>query len=134
MKYILSIVLIFFFLDGICQLSVNDTLIYNGGNERFSKMISREIDKSNILDGIKQETYSNVNMRIDRTGRILSVDIFTVGDTSFSKILYSSLMLSDNKWSTSLDDGRIFNILFYFNHSTHNNEKEIPIKYSSSYL
>jgi hypothetical protein len=134
MKYILIIAFICYVSDGICQANVNDTLIYNEGSERLNRLLSREIGKSKILDSIRPDTYCNVNLRIDRTGQIQYIDIFTVGDSSYAKVIYNIMMQTDNKWSRSLDDGRILNVLFYFVYSKDGRDKDLPVKYYSDYF
>ncbi len=127
MRYFFSFLLVIFYLEGTGQTNPNDTLIYLDGDKAFNRMLSKEIDLSEYTDSIHPDTYCNVDITVDRNGKVRKMDLFILGDSVLSKIFYNALMHSDGKWSKSSKNDRVFNILFYYHYSEDGDEKKIPV-------
>jgi hypothetical protein len=134
MKYLLTFLLAFFFLDAICQDNQSDTLLYKEGRQSFDKFLNREINKPEYLRDLTHNIYVNVNMTIGIDGKIKRIDFFSVDDSLFLQILSNILMQTDGRWINSSNEDQILNIYFEFRYAVKFVEKEAPIKcYSDIY-
>jgi hypothetical protein len=100
MKILFVSVALLFSMKAVCQEG-SSMLKFEDGNSAFIKLVSNYINSNISLDSSKNNLYSNLNITIDKNGKIKSISIFMMDDSSLSNIFYKAFMLTDWKWINS---------------------------------
>jgi hypothetical protein len=132
MKILLTSVFLLFLTTADCQNGSN-ILKYKDGNNAFIKLVSNYINSNIPLDSSSNSLYSNLNITIDKDGKIKSINILTMNDSSLSKVFYDAFMLTNERWINPTGENQIFNIEIVGKYLADYKYKKNPFQFYSEY-
>ncbi len=134
MKNILFALALACAFQSFSQDTTSNILKYKEGYKKLQKTLFFYVTDNYSLDTLKHNIYINLNITIDNKGRIRSVNIISINDSSISNVIYKAVFLTDGKWLNFTDENQILNLSINFIYTTDGSkENEIPFKFYPSY-
>ena len=134
MKYILFALILVCSYRSFSQDTTSNILQYKDGYARLNKMIFSYVGDNYNVEEVKHSAYSNFNITIDKNGKVVDVNIFSVDDSSLSTVICKAIYLTDGKWINATGENQILNLpinCIYVDDGS--KDKNIPFTFYSNY-